>query len=109
LNLRGSVYPVWFLSTGSWYHIAVTHESSGTTKVFLNGALDMSMQDTGFKAKGNMWFANYETTHGGDASGNSNQHYSKGAIDELQGWPTALTALDINEIYSKENGGSKFC
>lgn len=81
------------LSSQSWYHVAVTHDSSKNWNIYLNGALEKSGTSTAAA------FAFSTMRMGGvDAA----THLLNGYLDEVSAWDTTLTAAEINTVYEAQ-------
>lgn len=74
------------VSTGSWYHVAMTRDASSNVKIYLNGVEDMSGSGTeSFGALGNsLWF-------GANNSSGAPAVALNGAMDEIAIYGYALT------------------
>lgn len=110
-KLSGCVYdtiPTWICITGNtsvslnvWHQAALTYDGV-TLKLFLDGALDNSMQlyvsVSPISGGGNGCLQIGRYTDGGCNSGDG--IYFKGAIDELMIWKRALSPAEIKGLYN---------
>jgi hypothetical protein len=85
------------LSTGTWYYLAGTVDSSGNVRLYINGALDSSLA-TGLPIQWGI----YGTAIGayGDGSGG----FLNGTVDEIAVYNTALSATTIQNHYNVGTG-----
>ena len=79
------------LSTGVWYHVAVTRSASRGITLYLNGEVDGTDTRTGSPSTGTKDF-----NIGSDSTGN----YLNGLIDEVAVFNSVLSASDITSIYN---------
>lgn len=77
------------LSTGTWYHVAVT-VSSGTAQFYVNGVAEDSFTGISITA----------TTHNLIIGATSGYNHFKGNIDEASVFNSALSSSDITSIYN---------
>lgn len=81
------------LSTGVWYHVAMTRSASRAITFYLNGSPDGTDTRTGTPSTGSKTF-----NIGSDSSGN----YLNGIIDEVAVFNSELTSNQISNIYSNK-------
>ena len=79
------------LSTGVWYHVAVTRSASRGITLYLNGSPDGTDTRTGSPSTGTL-----DINIGSDYGGN----YLDGLIDEVAVFNSVLSASDISSIYN---------
>ncbi|OGG01584.1 hypothetical protein A2Z33_04545 [Candidatus Gottesmanbacteria bacterium RBG_16_52_11] len=82
------------LSTGSWYHVAMTVEGT-KTKLFINGNLDRDIDSSGF-------IPGVGTIAIG-AAANGSQGWD-GKIDDVRIYDRALSPADISRLYNWASG-----
>lgn len=87
------------LSTNTWYHIVIT-KSSNDWKYYVNGSNEHNATET-MDNNGNWWFSNY-SRH----SGNTNNHYHRGRLDEIAVWTRTLSAAEITSLYNAQSAGT---
>ena len=85
------------LSTGNWYHFAMTRNSS-EVKIYVNGA-----DDSGTGGQTGWGSSNNDLEIGRKAGGGQ---YFNGKIDEIAIWNTVLSADAITDIYNATNNNS---
>jgi hypothetical protein len=88
------------LSANTWYHVCGVMESTASTKIYINGALDVT--STSSTATVAIAAINNKFVVGNEGQAASNRAFT-GKIDEAAVWSVALTATQINEIYTKQN------
>ena len=99
-KLKASFYGTEFepnattLSTGQWYHVALTYDGSGTAKLYLDGSEEGSKTSISLNVTltGQINFGRWV----------GNTIYTDGKIDEVSVFSAELSASDISSIY---NGG----
>ncbi|MDP6770321.1 MAG: Ig-like domain-containing protein, partial [Anaerolineales bacterium] len=78
------------LSTGIWYHIAITYNAlDGELKSYINGAIDINTTTT-----------DYTTSLGTVEIGRAGTDEFNGKIDEIGIWNEALTSAEITALYN---------
>lgn len=87
------------LSTNTWYHIVVT-KSSNDWKYYVNGSNVHNVSES-MNNNGNWWFSNY-SRH----TGNTNNHYHRGRLDEIAIWERTLTQAEITALYNAQSAGT---
>jgi hypothetical protein len=82
------------LSTGIWYHIAITYNAlDGELKSYINGAIDINTTTT-----------DYTTSLGTVEIGRAGTDEFNGKIDEIGIWNEALTSAEITALYNSGSG-----
>lgn len=79
------------LSTGTWYHLAVTRSASRGITFYVNGSSAGTHTRTGSPSTGTL-----DINIGSDSGGN----YLNGLIDEVAVFNSVLSASDISSIYN---------
>lgn len=85
------------LTTGIWYHLVGTKDSTSGLKIYVNGG----QKGTSLGATGNITHANTSVTIG-QRSNVAPGDFFDGDIDEIAIWSRALTAAEVVTLY---NGG----
>lgn len=85
-----------------WYHVAVVY-TSGNAKTYVNGALvdDFAYSQAALNGANVLRIGRHN-----DDSGFGSRRFFAGAIDEVQIFPRALTASEINATYSAGSRGT---
>jgi hypothetical protein len=81
---------------GEWIHYVLTVNNNTQSTLYLNGAATSSDTSFNWILGPNVWFANY-SEHGG----NTNNHYSRGTLDEVAVWNRPLTAAEVGALYTQ--------
>ena len=97
-KLKASFYGTEFepnattLSTGQWYHVALTYDGSGTAKLYLDGSEEGSKTSLSLNVTltGQINFGRWV----------GNTFYTDGKIDEVSVFSAELSASDISSIYN---------
>ena len=85
------------LSTGTWYMLTLTYDSTSGGKVYVNGVSDGTFSANGaINTNGDEFFLGYQQTY-------SNRYWN-GAIDEVGVWSRALSSTEITELYNSGSG-----
>lgn len=88
------------LSTGTWYHIVGTRDSSGNGKLYINA---------GSPVTGTLQTVNLgESANSTGYFRPSPQLYLNGQLDEIQIFSRVLTADEITTLYNNQNSPSTF-
>lgn len=86
------------LSTGTWYMLTMTYDSTNGGIVYVNGSSDGTFAANGaINTGGSEFFLGYQQTYA--------NRYWDGAIDEVGVWSRSLTSGEISTLY---NGGSGY-
>jgi hypothetical protein len=91
------------ISSGGWYHIAVTNASNGDFKFYLNGAADGNGNETTAYS----WPSGFYPTIGVDYNSGPVDYYD-GKIDEVKYSATIRSADWIAAEYNNQNSPSTF-
>jgi len=85
-------------TTGTWYHIAVVHETanSGTFSIYVNGTLDVTATATG----SGLGYANYNSSLLGKSQ--FPDPAFRGKLDEIRIWRTARSATQISDNMNRK-------
>jgi hypothetical protein len=78
------------LLDGAWHHVAVTHATDDTSRMYVDGTLLAKMKRTGH----NVTLTSNATI--GTSNGNGTIDHFIGGIDEVQIWNIALTPAELN-------------
>jgi len=89
------------LSTGTWYHLAITYDSSAGMKGYVNGGA----ADCSVAANGNYAHANGQT--GGIGLDNAGSLYFTGTVDEVR-WSSVARSQDWNTTEYNSGISSSF-
>lgn len=84
------------LSTGTWYFIAATYDSTNGLSGYVNASLDKNVA-----AAGTLATTAQSTWIGGSAIGG---RYFNGIVDEVGIWSRALTSTEISQLYNSGSG-----
>ncbi len=86
---------------GTWTHITLTQDLA-TSRLYVNGeeTASMSTSSYNFRLKNRIYVANYQSQ-----GGNSNNHYARGAMDELVVFDRPLEATQVKKMYSAQSFG----
>ena len=86
------------LAANTWYHIAGVYSDGSGMKLYINGKLDASNDQSGsFTSNTNFYIASNDGTG----------RYLDGSIDEVRIWSDARTASEIREYMCKNIGCSE--
>lgn len=98
----GPTYGGYNVNTGSWFHVVGTFDGT-YSKIYVDGAL----KDTSDAWANNIAYvaANRFVIGSSDVS---NHNYWIGGIDAVRIWDRALTADEISDLYTIENGGTGY-
>lgn len=91
------------LSTGNWYHIAMSYDKAVGLKGYVNGSLDGSAASTNNDVSLAVNSAFYI-----GASAFTPGRFVNGTIDDVRAYATALTSSDVKTIYNNENNSAVF-
>ena len=86
--------PVTSLQVNTWYHLAVTIDSSNTVVVYVNGTNSKTTTTT-VRPESNAKFSMGQEWDGGGAS-----NFFNGIMDEIRIWNSALTQNEIYQQYA---------
>ena len=87
------------LSTGTWYHIVVTYNTSTGWKLYQNGTLkDSNSNIETIKTPGTL-----NTNYIGWVDSGTNRHWD-GLIDEIAVWDKELSSSEVTELYNSGDG-----
>jgi len=92
------------LPIDQWSHLAMVVDSASTIKWYVNGVVESEKADAEGIIRGQMQFASYV-----NAGGNTNDHYTAGAIDELHVWDRTLSDAEIESVFTTERLGHELC
>ena len=85
------------VTDGSWHHVAMTYDGSGTVLLYVDGALEASVTKT------------YTTTQTGKlymgSTVEGSQEYYTGLVDEVEIFNRALSQSEIQAIYGAGSAG----
>lgn len=82
-----------FTSTSEWYHIVLTRDGLGSSKIYVNGVLDKSGTNTNL--------INYTVSTANIFTYNNSSSYQfQGSISDFRIYSTALSADDVKELYN---------
>ena len=82
----------------NWRHVALTYKDGALT-VYLNG-----VQDGAIAASGALNVSSTAYTYIGNSPDAANPYYTKGALDDIVIYNRALTAAEIESLYTLESG-----
>jgi len=86
-------FGVTLLKTDMWYHVAMAfNHTSQTITLYVNGAQDLSETDT-----------NSLIAQTYDIGADGSSLFFDGSIDDVAIWNTALTATEVQTIYSRQS------
>lgn len=99
----------WTPSTGTWYHVAATHDTSGNVKFYINGVQQGTTQ-TGARtaiagADTNSFFIGGYSTTGGTTV--TNTTITNGNISLVRFWSSVRTVTEINDNKCNVFGGAQ--
>lgn len=85
------------LSSGTWYMLTMTYDSSAGGKVYVNGSSDGTFSANGtINTNGNEFFLGYQQTYA--------NRYFDGAIDEVGIWSRVLSSTEVSDLYASGSG-----
>lgn len=90
------------VEVGTWYHMTLTVEAQRFAFFYLNGKPIAEDHDRGgaWTLGPNPVIANYHSP-----TGNTNNHYARGDLDEFAIWQRAITPGEVAEVYRATNAG----
>ncbi len=95
-----------FLADGSWHHVALTRDASGTLVFYIDGQERARCDDTGIPSSNNRQFLSFGATHGtiGPPPGGVEPPiwFFPGEIDDPAMWNRSLSASEIEGL--EQNG-----
>jgi len=98
-------YALASMSTGTWYHIAITYDASQTSaglKMWVNGSDVGTDSEIGTYVSGGT--VNVFTSFGCSMSGGTPTGFWSGDLDEFGFWYQELTSDQINYLYNSGTG-----
>lgn len=85
------------LSSGTWYMLTMTYDSTSGGVVYVNGTSDGTFAANGtINTTGSEFFLGYQQTYA--------NRYWNGAIDEVGVWSRALTSTEVSNLYASGSG-----
>lgn len=89
------------LTEGTWHHLAVTHDSSGNVKFYVNGVQEGTTQTSAANAFDSTAIFVIGATSAGTAS------FVNGSVDDVRLWNSVRTVTEIADNYKIELVGTE--